>query len=417
MPTLVDAAKLSQNPFAVANFKAIATSDELFSMLDFVPKGGESFTYTREKALPSFGFIADDYAGNIAQSTGTDELIHVPKRVAVSDFYVDAFQMENMAGQISPLDRQTVKKFKAAGRTLADKVINGRNTTLTTGFTIEAFQSGNYVDSITAGPWLDSGRHGPGEIKYTHTGTFAQFRAPGDVNFGPQVACATDGTYMLYSDNPSKWIAVTLDVSDATANAIRRITFSSTSNEFDGLKCLVSSGQTRSSTNANGDQVSFKILDELIHSVKERQVGKMAFIMHSSVVQLVESLMRATPWALPPMVLPGGVAQVPQYKNIPILTNDWIGKDESKGSATTLSSIYLCNLAPESGLYMGALGGQSFNVQADPRDASVLGFRLTDLGAIQAGAGNAVGRRLAWYGALALGSDLAAARAKEIVTA
>jgi hypothetical protein len=413
MPSLIEAAKLSQNPFTVANFKAIATSDEVFSMLDFVPKGGESFVYTREKSVGSFGFIADNYAGTISQTTGTDEQVTVPKRTAVEDFYVDAFDINNQSGLVSQMDRQTVKKFKAAGRTLANKLINGQNNT---GFSMNVFQSGAYVDTAAPGPWLDSNRHGAGAIKYTHAGTFVQFRAPGDVAFGPQVAAATDGTYLLLSDNPSKYVVVGLDVSDATADAVREITFTSSTDEFDGLKYLISSGQTRSSGGANGDLPSFGILDELIDSVKERTPGKMAFFMHSTLVRKYEALGRASSNPISPIKLPGVLAEAPVYKGCYLLRNDWITKDESKGSATTLSSIYLANMNAEEGFWMGALGGQSYDVQADPRNASVLGFRLSELGAIQTGAGNKVGRRLAWYGAPALGSDLAAARAKEIIT-
>lgn len=413
MPTLVDAAKLSQNPFMVANFKAIATSDDVFSLLEFVPKGGESFSYTREKSIGSFGFIPDNYNSDIPESTGTDEKVTVPKREATEDFYVPHFDIANQSGLINPLDRQATKKFKAAGRLLANKLINGRNTT---GFAIESFQAGPYVDAVTAGPWLDSNRHGPGEIKYTHTGTLVQFRAPGDVQFGPAVTANADGTYLLLGDNPSKWVVVTLDVSDANADAIRRLTFTSSSNEFDGLKVLISSGQTRASLGAAGDPPSFSILDELIHAVKEKTVGKMAFMMHSTLVQRYESLMRAAGWGIPTVQLPGTASQAPAYKRYPLLTNDWITKDESKGGTTTLSSIYLANMAPESGLYMGALGGERFNVEADPRNASVLGFQVLNLGPIQKGAGNKIGGRLVWYGGLALGSDLAAARAKEIQT-
>lgn len=413
MPTLVDAAKLSQNPFMVANFKSIATSDELFSLLEFVPKGGESFSYTREKSIGSFGFLADNNTGDIPESTGTDELVTVPKRQAGADYYVDHFDIANQSGSINPLDRQTIKKFKVAGRTLADKFINGRNTG---GFSIQAFQSGPYVDAVTAGPWMDSGRHGPGDIKYTHSGTFVQFRAPGDVTYGPAVAAASDGSYLLLSDNPNKWIYVTLDVSDATADAVRQLLFTSSSNEFDGLNVLISTGQTRSSVGAAGDQPSFAILDELIHSVKEKTVGKMAFTMHSTLIQRYESLMRAAGWGIPSMKLPGSGAEVPMYKGYPLLGNDWITKTESKGGTSTLSSIYFANFAPEVGVYMGTLGGDRFVVEADPRDVSVLGFSVMNLGPIQKGSGNKVGGRIVWYGGLALGSDLAAARAKEIIT-
>jgi hypothetical protein len=125
--------------------------------------------------------------------------------------------------------------------------------------------------------------------------------------------------------------------------------------------------------------------------------------------------MRATDGRVDTIKLPNMVNAVPSYSNVPMLTNDWITSDESKGTATTLSSVYLVNLDSQNGFYLGCLGGANVDVQASPRDASVLGFRIYELGQSQAGA-NSQGRRLAWYGGCALGSTLSAARAKEIIT-
>lgn len=408
--TIYDAMKKSVNPFTVALFKSIATSDELFSVLPFVPKHGEGFSYLREVSTGSFNFLAPGHT-SVASSTGEDELVLVPKREAAEDFYVRNFAQENLGDEVDQLDLQTMKKGKAAGRTISNKVINGGNIT---GFTMEAFQSGAYIDSLDASaPWIDSDRRGPGSIKYTHTGTFLQFRAPGDRDYGPQVACASDAAYTLVSDNPSKWITVTLDVSDATADKVTDITFTSSTNDFDGLAKLVDSSQVRTSTGSNGDALTFAILDELIDSVKCKD--NLAFIMPSALRRKYKNLER-TMGGASVVDLPGSHMQVPSYEGIPILKNDWIGTAESKGSGTTLSSVYLASLAPEEGLWMGALGGGSFDVQGDPRDASVLGFRLYELGQSQAGS-SSHGRRLAWFGGLALGSNLAAARASELVTA
>lgn len=407
MPTILEAMKTSQNPFSVAGFKAIATTDMLFSLLNFVPKAGDSFEYTREKSVGSFGFIADNYNGDIAQSTGLDEKVTVPKRQAVADFYVDAFAQSNQSGLISPADRQTIKKFKAAGRTLADKLINGKNNT---GFVMEAFQAGAYITAVTTGPWLDSNRQGSGMIRYTHSGTKVAFRAPGDSQFGPDVTANADGIYPLFGDNPSKWIMATITVAHANANASRKIDFTSSSDEFDGLKNLISTGQTRSALGANGDPATYGILDELIDAVKVWEDGKMAFLMNADAKRTYESINRGMGGSSP-YTLPSG-RTVPQYKGVPMLTNDFILNNETLGTASNLSSIYLVNLAAEDGFWMGALGGASFDVQADPRNATVLGFNLIDLGPIQKGAGNKFGKRLAWYGAPAIGSDLSVARAK-----
>jgi hypothetical protein len=410
--TLYAAMKRSRNDYTVAAFKQIATSDELFGVIPFVPKQGEGFDYTREKSLGSFGFVADGHS-SVTASEGEDEIVRVHKREAVADFYVRNFAQENMGDRVDPLERQTMMKFKAAGRTLAQKIITGGNIT---GITLSENISGTGpgIDAlVSASAYFDSNRQGAGAIKYTHTGTLWQFRAPGDRDYGPAVAAATDGNYTLTSDNPSKSITVTLDVSDATANKEILVTFSSSTNEFDGLANLIPSGQIRTSTGTDGDAVSFPILDELMDSLKV--MDNPAFIMNSALRRKVLALLRGA-GGIDPVQIMDGTFTVPSYNGIPILKNDWIPSTESKGSGTTLSSIYLASLSAEQGFWMGALGGQTFNVDADPRDATVMGFRLYDLGQSQAGASSR-GRRLAFFGAPALGSDLAAARASELVTA
>lgn len=409
--TIFDAMKRSRNPFAVAAMKAIATSDELFSVLPFVGKDGEGFDYVREKSLGAFTFVSDTHT-TVAQSTGTDEDVTVPKREAVEDFYIRNFAQENLAGLISPADAQTIKKFKAAGRSLASKVINGAYVT---GFAMsDNFNGGALVSAlVSCSAFTDSGRYGPGSLRYTNAGTLLQYRAPGDRAYGPGVDISGgNGDYTMVSDNPSKWVRLTLVPSQASANAVREITFTSSTSEFDGLKKLISIGQTRSATGANGDAPSFGILDELLDAVKFR--GNLAYVSNATIRRKYESLLRAMGGSNP-LTLPDTSIQVPTYKGIPMLTNDNIASDESKGSATNLSSLYLVKLDPDEGFFMGALGGAAFDVTADPRNARVLGFRLYDLGQIQGGP-SSFGRRLSWMGAAALKSDLAAARASQLTT-
>lgn len=409
--TINDAKKLSTRPFSALALTEIATSDELLPLLPFVAKPGDGFSYTREKALPTFSFVSDT-GTSITESTGTDEVITVANRQAVEDFYIPNFAAENLSAEVMQFEAQAAKKFKAAGRLLSSKFINGGNVT---GITVGAFDTGAYVDAlVSCSSYMDSNRDGPGSLRYVHTGTLLEFRAPGDADYGAAVACASDGSYTLYSHNPSKWIRVTLDVSDATTDQERLVRFTSSTYEFDGLEKLVTTGQTRSSTGSNGDALDLAILDELIDAVKVGS-GQPVFLMNAALRRKFKTLMRAA-GGNDMMDLASGV-RVPEYNGIPILRNDNIASDESKGSGSTLSSVYLTVLGEDEGVYMGALGGGEFNVDADPMEASLMGFRLYDLGQIQASAGNVRGGRLAWYGGLAMGSTLSCARAKEIVTA
>lgn len=412
--TLLEAGRATQNDFSAAVLKELVLADEMLPLIPFVPHPGMGFTYQREMSIGSFAMLPDS-GGTIAESSGADETISVQNRQAVADFYVQAMAQEFTNEYL----KQALKKTKKAGRVVADKIINGGNIT---GFTLSSgtiFTQGGsastpYVDSISAySSYMDSDRRGPGSIKYTHAGTFLQFRAPGDAEYGAQVACASDGSYTLYSVNTSKWITVSLDVSDATANTEALITFTSSTYDFDGLKVLIPPGQVRASSGASGDALSLAIMDELIHSVYTGT--NRYFIMNAAVIRKFNALIRAAGGAT--MMETASGIMVPSYNGIPILRNDNIASNETK-SVSTLSSVYLVSLDPDEGVFMGACGGESFNVNADPRDASLMGFRLQNLGPIQDGTkGNVIGGRLAFYGGLALGSTKSAARAKEIVTA
>lgn len=413
--TLLETLRATQNPFSAAVLKELVMADQMLPLVPMVPYAGLGFTYQREVSIGSFAFLPDS-GGTIVESTGADETITVQNRQAAADFYVQAAAMEFT----SEFEKQGLKKTKKAGQVVADKIINGGNIT---GFTLSSgtiFTQGGtaatpFVDElVAASSYMDSTRDGPGSIKYTNTGTLVQFRAPGDREYGAAVDISGgDGNFTLYSVNPSKWITVTLDVSDATADTEALIRFSSTTNDFDGLEKLIPPGQVRSAIGPAGDALSLAIMDELIHAVYTGT--NRYFVMNSKLLLKFGALIRAAGGATMAELATG--IQVPSYSGIPILRNDNIPSDEVK-SATTLSSVYLVSLDEDEGVWMGALGGETFNVDADPREAALMGFRMMNLGPIQDGTqGNVVGGRLAFYGGLALGSTKSAARAKEIVTA
>lgn len=409
--SLYEAAKLSRNPLARGVMLAIATSDELISQLPMMGVPGESFVYNREKALPTAEFVAPDH-GSLTESSATFDRVIVPMRLLVTDLDVYDFAEEQMADTNGQRATQLAQKLKAVGRKIADKSITGAYMTSAT--ISEATTSpGLAIDAVTASFGQDSDRHGPGSIKYTHAGTFWQYRAPGDRTHGAQVACAADGSFTLYSDNPSRYVVLTLDVSDATADGEVHIRFSSTTNEPDGLQRLGS--QLISSTGANGDALSFDVLDQLIdEKVKVRE--RLVFLMNSKLKRKFYGLARALGGAgIETVNLPGVTAPVPAYRGIPILQNDWITSAEAKGAATTLSSVYLTSLGEEGFHARVGMGGGSMNVDADPRSARIMGIKIRDVGDLEGK--EAKRTRVSWYGAFALGSDLAMARASQIITA
>lgn len=409
--TLFEAAKLSRNPLARGVLTAIATTDELLSQVPMQGMQGESFRYNREKALPTVEFVSPTHS-SIAESSATFDQVTVPMRMIVSDVDVYLFAEQQQGDINAQRAVQLEKKLKALGRTLGQKLITGA---FVTSATFAAALTG--VTFVSAGPGLDSDRHGPGLIFYDQSEGTLQFQAPGDVRLGAAVDVSSNGTYTLPSDNPSKFIRVTVvSGSLAGADVETPIRFASTTNEFDGLQKFTTTGQTIASTAADGDDLSFNVLDRLIdEKVKVRE--NLRFVMPSQLKTKFYSLVRALGGSDPQTTtLPGVNGPVPTYRGIPVLQSDWIPTTESKGASSTLSSVYLVSCAYDSGLYFGTSGrGGSQMADIDPRMARVMGVQLRDVGELESK--EAMRTRLSWYGATALGSELAVARASELKTA
>lgn len=415
--TLFEAAKSFQNPLAAGLFKAIVTEDELFSVLPFVPKEGSAFSYVREKAIPTAEWVSPTHT-SLVDSTSKEETVTVPIREIASNFSLREFVLAQQDGT-RQMAQQMMQKGKAVGRQIARTLITGGYAT---GHTLPGAAANpfNAVDAVVAGPWTDSARFGPGELRYTNAGTLWAYRAPGDRTFGADVAVAADGTARLYSDNPSKYIDVTIDVSDATADGRCAIEFTSSTNEPDGLAKMVD--LVRSPVGVNGDDFSFDILDELIDQVKVRE--NLAFIMPSALRRKYKAKWRALGGTTPDYVVnsfdptTGAPAQrqLMSYDGIPILKNDFIATNEVVGTTNSASSIYLVSLSPGDmqGLYAGAFGGAQNSVEVDPIRRTVLGFQFVQVGPMEQQ--NSRLWRAVWYGGFALGSGLAAARARGIKT-
>jgi hypothetical protein len=408
--TVYEASKLYRNPLAAGLLTEIATSDQLIAKLKMVPKQGSAFSYVRENALASAEFVSPGHT-SLTESSTTFDQVTCPIRMLVSDIDIYNFATETSGGGVDQMATQISKKAKAAGRTIADKAINGAYATSVT--ILGAGASGPAIDAITVSPLSDTDRQGKGTIKYVHTGTFWSYRGPGDLTFGAPVAIAADGSATLTSANPSKWATITVDVSDIAADTAFDVTIVSTSNEPDGLKKLVTSAQTITSVGASGDALAFATMDSLIDLVKVP--GDLAFVANAAILRKFFVLSRALGGNGAEMLnVPGVTGPVPSYRGIPILKCDNIGSNETK-SVSTLSSMYLVNFNAEEGFYAGVASSGSMNFDASPMSTSVMGLRFEDVGNLEDK--DARRMRIKWYGAFGLGSTLAAARASELVTA
>jgi hypothetical protein len=411
--TLYEAHKLSRNPLTRGVFKALATPDQLLSQIAMVPKSGESFVYDREKALPAIEFVTPNHT-SLTESSATFDKVTVPMRLIATNIDVMNFVEEQMGDTNAQMATQLSKKLKALGRTIGQKLITGGFQTSTT---LTVAIAG--VTAPSAGPNQDTDRHGPGILLYDQSAEEFFYQAPGDRTYGVATSSAGDpGQIRVVSDNPNRWIDITVASTAAlpAGDVTSLVTIASTTNEWDGLAALVASSQTRTASGANGDALALATMDKMI-DVDVRVRERRFFVMNGLLLAKFFALVRAIPGAREQVtVVPGVNGPVPVYRGIPILQSDWIASNETKGSGTTLSSVYLLSLAPEEGFWLGvSQGGGRVNVDIDPRSASVLGVRLRDIGELEDK--DAKRTRVTFNGAPALGSELAVARASQLVTA
>jgi len=165
--------------------------------------------------------------------------------------------------------------------------------------------------------------------------------------------------------------------------------------EFDGLTNLVVAGQTLiAGATATGDALTLSMLDLLEDEVPN---GPDAFIMNSIAIRQYRNLLRT--------VGGGTDANMLQLKNfdrpmlthngIPILKNDFVLADETKGTNDTCMGIYAIRLNEQDGVH-AIFGGAS------------AGIRVENIGTVQNK--DAWRVRLKWYSGLVLKSTRSLAK-------
>lgn len=414
--TLPQAIQRLSNPVMQGIMRTVVTTDQMSAILPIVPVQNDAIRFVREGELPVGGAFIDDTGVTTEESTGKDDRTMVEFRRLVGNMDVDVFA--NVLSNGVQQGNQLQKKVKATWRKVQDTNINGNRTTSHTLSPAAGSPGAAVGASATYSPWLDSGRRGPGSIKYTNTGTLWQFRAPGDPDYGDAVAVAGNSTVTLYSYNKSKWIRVTITVASATADGEVHIRFNTSTNQYEGLEQLCDASMLVAAGAANGDDYGFSTLDRLQTRVKVRD--NLAYVMPSTLLEKHFAACRALGGTTPeyteiPSVM--GMSKVPAYRGVPILVNDFIPADETVGSTTNASSVYLASFNADEGLFLAgcSYGGEQIMAEADPRSVPVLGFYIQDVGLLEGKDHRRT--RVGWYGAMCLKSPLALARMSGIKTA
>lgn len=164
--------------------------------------------------------------------------------------------------------------------------------------------------------------------------------------------------------------------------------------EFDGLINLCASSQTVASTGANGDNLSFEVMDEIMDLVTDKDGQVDYFAMNARSIRSYYALLRALGGAgIGEVVeLPSG-DQVPGYRGVPIFRNDYIPVNQTRGSATTATTIFAGTL--DDGSRQHGIAGLTAEKEA--------GMSVVDVGIHDTKDEHIF--RVKWYSGLALFSE------------
>jgi hypothetical protein len=139
------------------------------------------------------------------------------------------------------------------------------------------------------------------------------------------------------------------------------------------------------------------MLDGLLRRIP---LGADALVMrggtHDAVLAMLRNLGGTTP---DHVTLPGNGIEVPAYRRVPIIVNDFLPGDEDQGSATDTCSIYAVRSNEADGVH-GIFGGPA------------AGIRVQPIGTLQSK--DAERYRLKWYVGTALKSTRSLARLKGV---
>lgn len=165
-----------------------------------------------------------------------------------------------------------------------------------------------------------------------------------------------------------------------------------TNKQFDGIKKLVTAGQTISA-GANGNAITFDMLDEILDAVPN---GADVIFMREGTVRAFRALLRAAGGNDGAMLqLENFSRPVLTHNGVPILVNNYIADDETQGTNPATTSVYAARLNVADGLH-GIFGGEA------------AGFEIEDIGTVQNK--DASRTRIKWYAGMALKSTLSLAR-------
>jgi hypothetical protein len=125
--TLVEAAKLQQNPLIAGVVESIVTTNQMYQVLPFQEILGNALGYNRELALGDADFVGVGGADNAITSKTPSTVTPATAKIVplIGDAEVDHFEANSMSTQNDQEAIQIAGKAKSIGRKYQDTMING----------------------------------------------------------------------------------------------------------------------------------------------------------------------------------------------------------------------------------------------------------------------------------------------------
>jgi hypothetical protein len=363
-------------PAQAAAVNVLKQTDQLVGSLPWMNINGRTvYPYKRRVANPAVTWAARGATTSVTDALKEVNIYGEIKRV-VARQQIDVANAADAGGLPLVMGRKTEGALEAISQSLGAKIITGAMATTAT-ISNAALAASGYLSITDVGPSVLTNR-GNGSLKYTHSGTTVQFRAPGDTEYGAAVTCGTNTVVKAYSYNEEQWVEVTHGASALSANDTGDVVFTAGASEFDGMIELIA-GHTGQIIygGTNGGNLSLALLDQLTDLVIAPDSAKV-LIMGLRTFRAFKALMRAAGGAT--MVEYAG-AMRSSYNGIPILVSQNVPTTRTRGSASgTCTAAFCASLGQGRGL----CGIYSDLVDQDFANArkivSAMGVSVYDLG-------------------------------------
>jgi hypothetical protein len=386
MLTFAQAARMSNDPVLGAIFKGAFTKDKLLSVIPWARVQGKGHTYLREGTQITAAHIGS--GGAITAAAQTVLRVTANLQTIAASAQIPGDVLRSLNDNFDQAQVQIAALSGALARKLRSSLVIGSypTVTLTRAGLISGGTSG-LTTGITAyrgGPYL---KPGVGSILLAYVGgssvTLA-FRAATDITYGTAVACTSDTTLTLTSSDGIQSIDVDTDISvldDATGGEVGDLTISSSSNEFDGLKAVVTNTV---SMGTNGAVLSLAKMREAVDAV-DPEAGQKVIALHSRTMRSYKALLDALggTHAAQIELQNYGIGPVPAFEGeIPMLVCDYLPITETQGTTSgSCASLYVLSLAEPTGATSdapfkaaGICGLYSSGVQADTAAGPTMGL-------------------------------------------